>query len=271
MDTFVATDTRAAYDALAPVYDDLTAHHDHERWLAVLLGLAERHGLTGNRALDVACGTGKSFLPLLRRGYTVTACDLSPAMAARARRRGRGHGVRVEVADMRRLPALCDGADLVTCLDDAVNYLLDPAQLRDALAGMRANLRPGGLLVFDVNTLATYRAVFCEGVSWARGSDTYVSLGSPRPVEPGGVFETTLQAWRGEPGEGTLLAESHQVQRHHGAAEIELALGDVDLELLALYGSKADGSAERPPDEQTHVKTVAVARRPSVTAAMERR
>src|SRR5215207_2306258 len=122
MDVSTTSDTRAAYDALAPVYDGLTAHHDHERWLAQLLDLACRHGLAGTRALDVACGTGKSFMPLVRRGWEVTACDLSPTMAARARRRARGHGVQVRVADMRRLPVLCAGADLVTCLDDAVNY-----------------------------------------------------------------------------------------------------------------------------------------------------
>jgi len=258
MDLSMPPDTRAAYDALAPVYDGLTAHHDHERWLAQLLGLARGHGLAGTRALDVACGTGKSFMPLVRRGWEVTACDLSPTMAARARRRARGHGVQVRVADMRRLPVLCAGADLVTCLDDAVNYLLDPGELRAGLAGMRANLRPGGLLVFDVNTLATYRTVFCEGIRWGDGEESYASVGEPRPVETGRLFATTLQAWRGH----ALLAESRHVQRHHGASELLHALRCAGLEALELYGSAADGSPQRPPDEQLHVKTVVVARRP---------
>jgi SAM-dependent methyltransferase len=262
----MTSDTRAAYDALAPVYDGLTAHHDHERWLTQLLGLARAHGLAGSRALDVACGTGKSFMPLVRRGFDVTACDLSPAMAARARRRARGYGVRVRVADMRRLPVLCEPADLVTCLDDAVNYLLDSDELGAALNGMRANLRPGGLLVFDVNTLATYRAVFCDGITWAGGGDTYASVGEPRGVETGGLFATTLQAWRGEPGTGTLLVESRHTQRHHGVDELERALRHAGLELRGLYGSAADGSPEQPQDEQRHVKTVVVARRPPATA-----
>jgi len=263
----MTSDTRAAYDALAPVYDGLTAHHDHERWLAQLLELAREHGLAGNRALDVACGTGKSFMPLVRRGFDVTACDLSPAMAARARRRAHGHHVRVRVADMRRLPLLCERADLVTCLDDAVNYLHEPEGLEAALAGMRANMRPGGLLVFDVNTLATYRAVFCEGASWGDGEQTYASVGEPRAVRPGGLFATTLQAWRGD----TLLAQSHQVQRHHPGEELERALRRADLEPLAFHGSNPDGSTEQPPDEERHVKTVVVARRPPATPTGERR
>jgi hypothetical protein len=188
-------------------------------------------------------------------------------MAARARHRARGHQVRVRVADMRRLPVLCAGADLVTCLDDAVNYLLDPGELRAGLAGMRANMRPGGLLVFDVNTLATYRTVFCDGLRWGDGQETYASVGEPRPVATGGLFATTLQAWRGD----TLVAESRHVQRHHGAGELERALHDAGLEPLELYGSAADGSPERPPDEQLHVKTVVVARRPPAHQCGERR
>jgi SAM-dependent methyltransferase len=267
MDISVQVDTRAAYDALAPVYDGLTAHHDHERWLDLLLGLARRHGLTGRRALDVGCGTGKSFMPLVRRGYRVTACDISPAMVARARHRARGHGVRIRVADMRRLPLLCPGADLVTCLDDAVNYLLDPGELRAALAGMRRNLRPGGLLVFDVNTLATYRSVFCEGLTWEHGAESYAAVGEPRPLEAGGLYATTLQAWRC----GRVRTESRHVQRHHPLEWIETALESAELELLEAYGSAADGSPQRPPDEQQDVKTVVVARRPPVPARGERR
>lgn len=261
MDRSVPCDTRAAYDALAPVYDGLTAHHDHERWLSLLLGLASDHGLAGRRLLDVACGTGKSFMPLVRRGFDVTACDISPRMAARARGRARGHGVRVHVADMRSLPLLCAGADLVTCLDDAVNYLLDGDELRAGLCGMRRNLRPGGLLLFDVNTLATYRAVFCDGLSWTSGADTYASVGEPRAVCAGGLFATTLHARRG----AELLAESRHVQRHHPAPELERALAAAGMEPLAVYGSGTDGSPVRPPDEQRHSKLVVVARRPPVS------
>ena len=73
------------YEAMAPVYDDFTAHHEYDAWVADLLKLLERRGLAGKRLLDVACGTGKSFLPMLPRGWQVTACDISPAMLERAR------------------------------------------------------------------------------------------------------------------------------------------------------------------------------------------
>src|SRR3982751_6899693 len=69
-----------AYEAIAPVYDDFTAHHDYELWLGNFLPKLRNHGLRGRRLLDIGCGTGKSFLPMLERGWQVTACDISPSM-----------------------------------------------------------------------------------------------------------------------------------------------------------------------------------------------
>ena len=34
-----------AYEAIAPVYDDFTAHHNYEAWIAMLLELAAENGL----------------------------------------------------------------------------------------------------------------------------------------------------------------------------------------------------------------------------------
>ena len=64
---------------------------------------------------------------------------------------------------MRDLPDFGE-FDLVWCLDDAVNYLLDGEELEQALSGMRRNLGPSGLLMFDVNTLEAYRTFFAEEV-----------------------------------------------------------------------------------------------------------
>src|SRR5215204_6865970 len=82
----------AAYDALAPFYDRFTAHHDYELWTSGLLRLARAHGFSGRRVLDAGCGTGKSFLPLLHRGFELAACDQSPAMLDMGSSEGGGAG-----------------------------------------------------------------------------------------------------------------------------------------------------------------------------------
>jgi len=123
---------------LAPASDLLTADYAYGPRLAALERLALRHGLAGRRLRDVACGTGKSFMPLLERGFEVTACDLSPEMVAEARRKA-GGPAELHVADMRRLPVLGE-FDLITCLDDAINVHASASDpqirqgLRDAVA-----------------------------------------------------------------------------------------------------------------------------------------
>jgi len=110
--------------------------------------------------LDVGCGTGKSFLPMLPRGWEVTGCDISPAMLALAEEKAHC-GVELVVSDMRELPSFGE-FDLVWALDDAINYLPSVEELESALRGMRDNLAETGLLLFDVNELLVYRTVFAE-------------------------------------------------------------------------------------------------------------
>ena len=94
----------------------------------------------------------ESFLPMLSRGWQVTACDLSPAMLALAEAKTR-EAAELMVADMRDLPTFGE-FDLIWALDDAINYLLSLEELEEALRGMRRNLAGGGLLLFDVNDLS---------------------------------------------------------------------------------------------------------------------
>ena len=151
----------SAYEAIAPVYDDFTAHHEYEAVARRPPAQAPAAtGCAGNRLLDVGCGTGKSFLPMLARGWEVTGCDISPAMLELAREKA-GDAAQLSRRGHARAAGFGE-FDLVWALDDAVNYLLSPEELERALSGMRANLAPDGLLLFDVNTLQAYRTFFAE-------------------------------------------------------------------------------------------------------------
>lgn len=154
----------SAYESFAAIYNDFNASNDYEMWLgrSLLPELRKRGLREGGRALDVGCGTGRAFGPLLRRGWQITGCDLSPAMLEVAAREG-GADVDLHVADMRELPRFGQ-FDLVLALNDTVNYLLGDHDLIAALAGLQANLGKGGLLVFDVNSRSTY----VDGISEVR-------------------------------------------------------------------------------------------------------
>ncbi|HYJ22488.1 MAG TPA: class I SAM-dependent methyltransferase [Solirubrobacterales bacterium] len=252
-------DAEIAYQAIAPVYDDFTAHHDYELWLGNLLPELERLGLKGNRLLDVACGTGKSFIPMLNRGWEVTASDISPAMIELARSKV-GDAVDLSVADMRDLPDF-GSFDLVWCLDDAINYLLSVEELELALAGMRRNLGPDGLLMFDVNALEAYRTFFAEEVVVERDGRRLVWKGRSSPdFEPGSITEASFEVWPREGGDGPLIAPEMHRQKHFPEAEVLAGLESAGLECLELFGHGEDAVLKQPFDDEVHHKAVYLAR-----------
>jgi len=250
----------SAYEAMAPLYDDFTAHHDYELWLGNLLPKLRRHGLRGRRLLDVGCGTGKSFLPMLERGWEVTACDISPSMVELARAKA-GAATRLSVADMRELPVFGE-FDLVWTLDDAVNYLLSAEELAGALSGMRANMAPGGLLMFDVNCLQTYRTFFAEEQRVRRHGRTLLWRGQGSPdAAPGSTSEARFEV-EAAPDCERFAPHVHR-QRHFPEAEVLALLEAAGLECLDVYGHGFDAVPKQPVEELVHSKAVYMARRPS--------
>jgi SAM-dependent methyltransferase len=245
-----------AYDRLAPHYDDFTAGYQHDRWIGAIEKIARALGQRGRRALDIGCGTGRSTGPLFDRGYSVQACDISPAMVAIARVKFPSHRDSFFEADMRELPRHGD-YDLVLCLDDALNHLLTEEDLRATFDGVARLLSPTGMFVFDVNSLRTYRTAFAH--TMIRES------------------ERRFFAWRGEAqashqaGDGTAATvevfterddglwertSSRHAQRHHSQATIRRLLAAAPLECCAVRGQSPGAHLEETVDEDRHTKIV---------------
>ena len=246
-------EARRTYDAFASSYDDFNHAYMNVRWTGRLLARAEHAGLAGNRLLDVACGTGHSFMPMLDRGWTVTGSDISPAMLEFAAEKGEGR-VRLVLADMRSLPRFGE-FDLVWAVNDAVNYLLTDDELVAALTGMRLNLAPAGIVVFDVNTLATYRDFFGADHEVERNGRSFVWSGqmSPAEVAPGAICEARFE------GEGPAIEPHVHRQRHFPEEDVLRAIDASGLSSVEVAGER-DGDLGPGVDEELHTKAVYVCR-----------
>jgi hypothetical protein len=158
---------------------------------------------------------------------------------------------------MRELPVFGE-FDLVWALDDAVNYLLDFEELRSALSGMRANLAPGGLLMFDVNCLQSYRTFFAEEQRVRRGERTLVWRGQgSADAAPGSISEARFEV---EAADAAEFAPHVHRQRHFPEAEVLAALEAAGLACLDVYGHGFDAVPKQPVDELAHSKAVYMAR-----------
>jgi SAM-dependent methyltransferase len=259
--------TARAYDVLAPAYDLLTAGYAYGPWLAALDRLAREHGLAGRRALDVACGTGKSLEALLELGFAAIGCDGSAGMAAVARKK-LGRRADVFVADMCELPVY-GRFDLVTCLDDALNHLPSASDVVRALRAMAANLAPSGLLAFDVNTLSAYRDVG-DRIVEAGGRIVLWHGGPARLDRPGGRAEVAMDVLS-RCADGLWARTSASWGHwHYPLASIPGLVHAAGLEVAAVRGQLTGGRLEPDADEERHRKAVFLARLPPRSATARR-
>ncbi|KUF18790.1 class I SAM-dependent methyltransferase [Streptomyces silvensis] len=117
--------------------------------------VAEAAGLAPGQALDVGCGEGADALWLARRGWRVTAVDISrTALERAAATAAAADGVEGRVAwartDLTATPPPVGAFDLVS----AHYFPLPRERQHTALRGLLAAVAPGGTLLFTGHDLA---------------------------------------------------------------------------------------------------------------------
>ena len=138
------------YDRMAELYHLI--FHDWDESIEKQAGqlteiVRERWGAHTRSILDVSCGIGTQAIGLARRGFLVTASDLSEAAIARAKAEARRRAVAIDysVCDMRLTYAHHRRQfDLVISVDNSITHLLKDDEILIALRQMYDCTVPGG-------------------------------------------------------------------------------------------------------------------------------
>ncbi len=138
------------FDGVAAYYDELMRTVPYAGWVEYIERILRRWQHRPATVLDLACGTGRVGSEMVKRGYKVLGADLSePMVRACARQQP---PLRALVCDASQMSIADDSFDLIVCLYDSLNYILQPEKLAEALTDAHRILKPGGLFVFDMNT-----------------------------------------------------------------------------------------------------------------------
>src|SRR3954447_22027868 len=189
--TLPETQVRAMFDRIARVYDLMNSVMTagmHQRWRERAAGLAAVG--PGDRALDVASGTGDLAIALRGRGAEVVGLDFSEAMLELARQKA--PDIRFETGNALDLPYGDAEFDAVTVGFGARNF----SDLDRGLAEMARVTAPGGrVVVLEITTpqkppLSWFFRVWFDRVVPALGRvagdpDAYSSLPSSVRRFPG--------------------------------------------------------------------------------------
>ncbi len=135
------------YTDAAPLYDlihEAKARDAGSEADAFIREILQRNPATRS-LLDVACGTGAN-LPRFAESFEVMGLDASEHMVCIAREKCRD--VEFVTADMRTFD-LGRRFDAIVSLFSGIGYLVEEADLRDAVSTMAKHLNPGGVLLLE--------------------------------------------------------------------------------------------------------------------------
>lgn len=138
-----------SYEAFAYYYDSLMDPEFYQDYIQFINEHADFHSV-----LELGCGTGEIAIRLAKRNKEVFATDLSQDMLEVARMKA----IKNQVDLMLGRIDMCDFTvdrqlDLVLCLCDSLNYVIDNEKVKQTFKNVFYALRDEGTFIFDIDSI----------------------------------------------------------------------------------------------------------------------
>lgn len=153
----------AGYGVFAQVYDKLTLNVPYDEIADYYdRKIRQFRDGDGNFLADAGCGTGNLTARLAGLGYDVIGAEPSADMLSEAMNKPHD-GVQYICQDMTELD-LYGEADIIVSTLDSVNHLSSTADIGKFFRAAAVNLRRGGLLLLDFNTIYKHKNILADNV-----------------------------------------------------------------------------------------------------------
>ena len=149
-----------AYTSFAAVYDTFMDNIPYEKWAKYLKNLLYEYGVREGLVLELGCGTGNMTEILAQSGYDMIGVDNAEEMLEIAieKRMKSGLDILYLQQDMREFE-LYGTVKAIVSVCDSVNYILEEEELEEVFRLVNHYLDPGGVFIFDFNTVYKYREI----------------------------------------------------------------------------------------------------------------
>ncbi|MFW6678034.1 class I SAM-dependent DNA methyltransferase [Lacrimispora sp. AGF001] len=224
-----------AYTNFAEVYDLFMDNIPYEDWCGYVTGLLKEHGVKDGLVLDLGCGTGSLTELLADAGYDMIGVDNSEDMLqiAMDKRAESGKDILYLLQDMREFE-LYGTVKAVLSICDCINYILEYKDLVEVFRLVNNYLDPGGVFIFDLNTVYKYESVMGD-TTIAEDREECSFIWDNFYDEDTKINEYDLSLFiREEEDLYRKYMETHY-QRAYTIDEIKKALKEAGLEFLQAY------------------------------------
>lgn len=225
-----------AYTSFAQVYDLFMDNVPYEEWCAYIAGILRDYGIEDGLVLELGCGTGSLTRALSGAGYDMIGVDNSENMLEIAMdKQQEGEDILYLLQDMREFE-LYGTVRAVVSICDSMNYILTYEDLVQVLRLVNNYLDPGGILIFDMNTLYKYEEILGEN-TFAENRPEGSFIWENYFDEETGINEYDLTLFIRDQEEGDLYRkfEETHYQRAYRLSEVRRAVEEAGMEFLTSY------------------------------------
>jgi cyclopropane fatty-acyl-phospholipid synthase-like methyltransferase len=240
------------YTSLSLFYDAFMQDVDYGAWCDFYEEAFRRFSTDKVENLaDMGCGTGNITVPMAKRGYSVTALDLSEEMLALAEQKSQQEGtdVRFLCSDMRSFN-LGFRADAAISSFDCINYLLKATDVEAAFYRAHENIKQGGLFIFDVATPHKYKNVLADNSFVFENEDVFMTWENYFN-EKSGICDFYLSVFE-ENGDNYIRRDEHQQERCYTKDTLVSLLEKSGFEVLGLFADYEFGELQ-PNTERWYI------------------
>ena len=234
------------YRSFAQVYDMFMDNVDYDSWGDWLTGLLKKYGVDSGLVLDLGCGTGSMTERLARAGYDMIGVDCSADMLEIAQEKKLESGLDILYLqqDMREFE-LYGTVRAVVSVCDSLNYILEEEDLLQVFRLVNNYLDPGGIFLFDLNTIHKYREIGDSTIAENREAGSFIWENDFDEVSKINEYQLTIFL-KEEEGLYRKYEELH-CQRGYEPEKIRGLLEEAGLEFLDVFEAFTD----RTPDESS--------------------
>lgn len=233
----------ASYESFAEVYDELMDEVPYGEWASRILELLRQFGIEDGLVLELGCGTGRMMQRLEEAGYDMIGVDSSEDML-RVAKETTSDSCLCLLQDMREFE-LYGTVGAVVSVCDSLNYITEEEDLIKVFRLVNNYLDPGGVFIFDLNTVYKYREVLGERV-FAENREECAFIWENWFDEDEGINEYDLSIFVRQEGDRFLRFTETHYQKAWSQERVCKLLQEAGLKLLHVY----EAFSEQAPGEK---------------------